>query len=63
VKPEHCRTVEILADAAALVLQSPASESGRFYIDDELLAANGISDLGKYSLVPGSKQLMPDLFL
>ncbi len=30
VKPEHCRTVEILADAAALVLQSPASETGRF---------------------------------
>ena len=63
VKPEHCRTVEILADAAALILQSPGSETGHFYIDDELLAAHGITDLEKYSLVPGSKQLMPDLFL
>ena len=63
VKREHCRTVEILADAAALVLQSPSSETGHFYIDDELLAAHGITDLEKYSLVPGSRSLMPDLFL
>ncbi len=63
MKPEHCRTTDILADAAALILQSPVTETGNFYIDDELLAANGITDLEKYSLVPGSKQLMPDLFL
>ncbi|MDQ6779668.1 MAG: NAD(P)-dependent oxidoreductase [Candidatus Eremiobacteraeota bacterium] len=63
VKPEHCRTADILADAAALILQSPVSETGHFYIDDEVLAAHGITDLEKYSLVPGSKQSMPDLFL
>ena len=66
VKPEHCRTPEILSDAAYLVLTSDAKDaknSGNFYIDDELLAAHGVSDLAKYSVVPGSKQLMPDLFL
>ncbi len=63
VKPEHCRTTDILADAAALVLQSPVTRTGNFYIDDEVLAAHGVTDLEKYSLVPGSTQLMPDLFL
>ena len=66
VKPEHCRTPEILSDAAYCVLTSDARDAkntGNFYLDDELLAAHGVTDLAKYSLVPGSKQLMPDLFL
>jgi citronellol/citronellal dehydrogenase len=66
VKPEHCRSVDILADAAHLILTADgaaAGNSGNFYIDDELLAKHGITDLAKYSVVPGSKQLMPDLFL
>jgi hypothetical protein len=28
-----------------------------------VLAKAGVKDLGKYSVVPGSTQLMPDLFL
>jgi citronellol/citronellal dehydrogenase len=66
VKPEHCRSVDILADAAHLILSADgaaAGNSGNFYIDDQLLAKHGITDLAKYSVVPGSKQLMPDLFL
>jgi len=64
VKPEHCRTPAIMADAAYLVLSSDAAaNTGNFYIDDEVLARAGITDLGKYSVVPGSKQLLPDLFL
>ena len=64
VKPEHCRTPEIMADAAYLVLTSDAATStGNFYIDDEVLAKAGITDLAKYSVVPGSRQLLPDLFL
>ena len=63
IKPEHCRTSDILADAAALILQLPVTKTGNFYIDDEVLAAHGVTDLEKYSLVPGSRQLMPDLFL
>jgi citronellol/citronellal dehydrogenase len=64
VKPEHCRTVEIMADAAYCVLtQDGKANSGNFYIDDEVLAKHGVTDLDKYSVVPGSKQLLPDLFL
>ncbi len=63
VKPEHCRRPEIMADAAYAILNLPASTTGNFFIDDEVLARAGIKDLGKYSVVPGSTQLMPDLFL
>jgi citronellol/citronellal dehydrogenase len=64
VKPEYCRTVDIMADAAHAVLTSDAATTtGNFFIDEEVLARAGITDLAKYSVVPGSKQLMPDLFL
>jgi citronellol/citronellal dehydrogenase len=63
VKPEHCRTPEIMADAAYAILAMPTSTTGSFFIDDEVLAKAGVTDLGKYSVVPGSTQLMPDLFL
>jgi len=64
VKPEHCRTVEIMADAAHAVLTSDAATTtGNFFIDEEVLARAGVTDLAKYSVVPGSKQLLPDLFL
>ena len=63
VKPEHCRTPDIMADAAYAILTMPTSVTGNFFIDDEVLAKVGITDLAKYSVVPGSTQLMPDLFL
>ncbi len=64
VKPEHCRDPEIMADAAYQVLVSDAaSTTGNFFIDDEVLQQAGISDLSKYSVVAGSTQLVPDLFL
>jgi len=64
VKPEHCRSPEIMADAAHCVLTSDAkSNTGHFLIDDEVLREAGITDLSKYSVVPGSSELMPDLFL
>ena len=63
VKPEHCRTPAIMADAAYAILNLPASTTGNFFIDDEVLAKVGVTDLGQYSVVPGSTQLMPDLFL
>lgn len=64
IKPEHCRKPEIMADAAYLVLTSEArSTSGNFFIDDELLRAAGVTDLGPYAVVPGSKSFIPDLFL
>lgn len=59
-----CRKPEILADAAYLVLTSEStSTSGNFFIDDELLAQHGITDLDKYSVVPGTKNFIPDFFV
>ena len=64
IKPEHCRKPEIMADAAYQVLIADAkSTTGNFFIDDEVLKRAGITDLSGYSVVPGSQQLVPDLFL
>jgi citronellol/citronellal dehydrogenase len=57
------RTPEILADAAYYIFRKPAAEcSGNCFIDEEVFAAEGITDLEKYSVVPGAK-LYKDLFL
>jgi len=59
-----CRTPEILADAAYIILNRPAAEStGNFYVDDEVLASEGVTDLEKYSVVPGTKDFLLDFFL
>lgn len=36
---------------------------GQFFIDDELLAKHGVYDLDKYSVVPGTKNFIPDSFV
>jgi citronellol/citronellal dehydrogenase len=59
-----CRTPEILADAAYIILNRPASDcTGNFFVDDELLASEGITDLDKYAVVPGTKDFLLDFFL
>jgi citronellol/citronellal dehydrogenase len=64
VRPEHCRTPEIMADAAHVVLtRDSRTTTGNFFIDDEVLRSAGVTDFDRYSVVPGSTQLMPDLFL
>ncbi|WP_329407681.1 NAD(P)-dependent oxidoreductase [Nocardia vinacea] len=58
------RTPDICADAAYLVLTSPSARtSGNFFLDDEVLAAHGITDLEKYRALPGKEPLTSDLFL
>src|SRR5512141_65611 len=45
---ERCRKPEVMADAAHAVLTRDARDaanSGNFYIDDEVLAAEGVNDL------------------
>jgi citronellol/citronellal dehydrogenase len=60
---QHCRTVDILADAAHMVFNKPAREfTGNFLIDDTFLAAEGITDFDKYRVDP-TKDLMPDFFV
>jgi citronellol/citronellal dehydrogenase len=59
-----CRTPEILADAAYLIVTSNARQTtGNFFIDDELLARHGITNLEQYSVVPGTKDFIPDFFV
>lgn len=58
-----CRKPEIMADAAYAVLTKVASEnSGNFYIDDEVLAEAGITDLSHYAVDPDA-ELLPDFFV
>ena len=59
-----CRTPEILADAAYIILNRESKGcTGNFFVDDELLASEGITDLEKYSVVPGTKDFLLDFFL
>jgi citronellol/citronellal dehydrogenase len=60
---DGCRSPEILADAAHMILTRNAREAtGNFYIDDEVLASAGVTDLSRYALKPGAP-LIPDLFV
>ncbi len=60
---KHSRKPEILADAAYYILSRSAKDcSGNFFVDDEVLASEGITDLDQYAMVPGV-ELMPDFFV
>ncbi len=60
---KHCRTADILADAAHMIFEKPAREfTGNFLIDDTFLAQNGVKDFDRYRVDPG-KDLMPDFFV
>jgi len=57
------RHPQIIADAAYYILSKPSSEcTGNTFIDEEVLALEGITDLSNYAVVPGGK-LYTDLFL
>jgi citronellol/citronellal dehydrogenase len=57
------RKPDILADAAYYILQQPSVEcTGNLFIDEDVLTKEGITDLEKYSVVPGAK-LYNDLFI
>ena len=57
------RTVDILADAAYFILRQNATDcTGNTFIDEAVFAAEGITDLSHYSVLPGGK-LYQDLFV
>jgi citronellol/citronellal dehydrogenase len=59
------RSPEIMADAAHLILKSDArTVTGNFFVDDEVLAAHGVTDLSRYN-PPGVADIdiTPDLFV
>jgi citronellol/citronellal dehydrogenase len=60
---ENCRKPEILADAAHAILTRDARQAtGNFYLDEEVLASEGVTDFSAYAVKPGAP-LLPDLFL
>ncbi len=59
----HCRTVDIMADAAYAIFNKPSREcTGNFFIDDVLLYETGERDFDKYRVDP-TRNLMPDFFV
>ncbi|CAN5619344.1 NAD(P)-dependent oxidoreductase [soil metagenome] len=56
------RTPAIMADSAHVILTKDVNYTGRFCIDEDVLREAGVTDLEKYSVVPGS-QLVPDFFV
>ncbi|TCV92171.1 citronellol/citronellal dehydrogenase [Luteibacter rhizovicinus] len=63
VRPENCRTPDIVADAAHAILTRPArSFTGQFCIDEAILRESGTTDFDRYAVSPG-QPLLPDLFL
>ena len=59
----HARRPEIVADAArAILLRDARKVTGNFFLDDEVLREEGVTDLSGYAVVPGA-ELVPDLFV
>jgi citronellol/citronellal dehydrogenase len=57
------RKPSIMADAAYAIFSKPSDEvTGKFFIDDEVLAADGKTDLTEYAVDP-TAQLFPDYFI
>jgi len=60
---EASRKPQIMGDAAwAVLTRSVQSCTGNFFIDEELLAEEGVTDFEKYAVQPGTP-LYPDFFL
>ena len=57
------RKPAIMADAAhAIVVRDSRSVTGHFFIDEEVLRGQGLTDFEQYAVTPGAK-LYPDIFL
>lgn len=60
---QRSRKPAIVADAAWYILQRPGVEcTGNFFIDEEVLIQQGVTDFTHYAVNPTQK-LMLDLFL
>lgn len=64
VDTNYCRKPSIVADAAYSILQRDSkSVTGNFFVDEEVLREDGVTDFDHYSVVPGTKELLKDFFL
>ncbi|HSS70495.1 MAG TPA: NAD(P)-dependent oxidoreductase [Casimicrobiaceae bacterium] len=60
---DNCRKPEIIADAAhAIFMRDARAATGNFYIDEQVLASEGVTDFAPYAVKPGAP-VIPDLFL
>ncbi len=60
---KHSRTVDIMGDAAHAILVRPSRETtGNFFIDEDVLRREGVTDFKQYAVDP-SVEPMPDFFL
>lgn len=60
---KHCRTTDIVADSAHAILTRDAkTTTGTSFLDDEVLAEEGVSDLTPYAVEPG-QPLILDFYL
>jgi citronellol/citronellal dehydrogenase len=60
---KNCRKPEIVADAAhAILVRDGRSCTGNFFIDEDILSEEGVTDFSPYAYEPGAP-LFPDLFL
>lgn len=57
------RTPQIMADAAHAIVTKPSTETGQFFIDDEVLTAAGVTDFAQYRLCEREEDLSPDLWV
>ncbi|WP_207485810.1 SDR family oxidoreductase [Arenibaculum pallidiluteum] len=61
--PELGRRPEIVADAAhAILVRDSRQCTGNFFLDEDVLAESGVTDLSGYAYAPGAR-LVPDIFL
>ena len=62
---KRTRSPKIMADAAHWIVTQPSRKvTGRFFVDDEVLRAAGLTDLSAYKQPDvDEKDLMPDFFL
>ncbi|WP_067662608.1 SDR family oxidoreductase [Nocardia miyunensis] len=61
---KRSRKREIMADAAHAILTASSREvTGNFFIDDEVLAAQGVTDLSGYRLAEREADLEPDFWV
>ena len=64
IDTDRSRTPEIMADAAYGILNRESREcTGNFFIDDEVLASAGLTDLARYEVAPGKGKPIGDLFI
>ncbi|MGV9670222.1 MULTISPECIES: SDR family oxidoreductase [unclassified Gordonia (in: high G+C Gram-positive bacteria)] len=61
---ERSRSTEIMSDAAyAILSKSPDTATGQCYIDDDVLAAEGVTDFSRYRTVDSDDELELDFWM